>query len=273
MAKRLETVEIEGKKFAPLDGDGNPFLIDDEGQKGAFDYQAALRDNARLRGFSKDRETWETEREALRVKATALDKLGKTPEELAEALKVVSGLKAKDLIEAKEVDAEVQRRVAEGLKQRDEALQQSEQRENSIKGRVRQLLLNNALLESEKSGVLSKTRLIADTALPLVADFLDVVESEDGSFEIVPYRDKTRKEKLWNADGKVAGIDEALTTILRSHPRSAEFFDGVNAAGGGAPGGARTTAAPASKPKAAMTHKEKADYITANGADAYKALQ
>lgn len=243
MAKRLETVEIDGKKYAPLDGDGNPSLIDDEGKKGAFDYQSALSDNARLRGFSKDRDEWEAQRRTFADKVSAFEKLGKSPDEIAEALRVVSGLKAKDLVEAKQVEGLVAERVTEGLRKASEKEAAAEARDKATRDRVRGLLLQNAVLESKRAGALSKTNLLPVAARLMFGDHYELTESEDGGFGLVPYRDAGRKEKFYNTEGKVGSFDEALAEILRSHPDSKEFTLGVNAAGGAAPGGKTDTGA------------------------------
>lgn len=237
MAKQLKVVEVNGAKYAPLGADGNPILVDDSGNEGPFDYQTALRDNARLRGLAKDKEDWETQRQSMSEKVAAFEKLGKSPEDIAEALKVVSGLKAKDLVDAKQVDALVSERVAEGLKQAKEETAKANERADSYKARAGNLLKKQLFLESEKSGALSKTKLIADAALPMFGDHFELVESDDGAFALVPYRDAARKEKFWNADGKLATGEEALPEILKAHPRSKDFMLGVNAGGGNAPGG------------------------------------
>lgn len=242
MAKKLKLVEIDGKRFAPVDAEGNPFLLADDGaDAGTFDYQAAMRDNARLRGLSKEKDDWDSQRQTLADKAAAFERLGKSPEEVAEALKVVSGLKAKDLVEAKQVDALVAERVAEGLKQANERAQRLEDRANSLTSRVRNEKLKALFAESEKSGALANTNLIGETGMLMFGDHMDVVEAEDGSFEVIPYRDRARKEKFWNGEGRIASFEDALPEILKSHPRAKDFLKGVNGGGGGAPGGAKST--------------------------------
>lgn len=201
--------------------DNKPVYIDDDGKDVVFDIAATRQTISRLNGEAKThREAKEAAQEALKafegLDATAAKK----------ALETVSGLDAKKLIDA----GEVEKVKAEIAKVYEEKLLVSDQR--ALKAEA---ALNNEII----GGSFARSKYIADNlAIPA-----DMVQATFGKHFALENGKLTAKDANGNAIysktnmGELAGFDEALDIIVSGYQHRDTILKGSGANGGGALGG------------------------------------
>lgn len=259
MARKLKLTE-DGKA-ALLNEAGLPIL--DDGKDTPLDFEALI---GKVKELSDLRDKFERqEKPELLAKVTWLERLGKSPAEIEKAIRTVEALGDEKLAAAGKLDDVVRERLEAGFKPLQE--------ENA---KLKQFLQD----EQAKRRAVTISRSFRDLDPKIRADWTitgDIAESmfsahvdDDGNV----YYDREKKSRIYSdaKPGEAASFEEGIFKLLASHPRASDIKKGVNASGGDAPGSPKSLSSQSTKPKAAMTHKEKADFITAHGADAYRAL-
>lgn len=242
----------------PILHDGLPVWTDDDGNDHTFDVPQLVHD---LQQLADQRDQHQHQLNHLQQQLDAYD--GIRPEDAHAARQKLHDLRDKHLIDAGEVD-QVRQHVQQQYEAKlDDAQQSLQQRDDQI----RQLLLRHAFDASPF--LRDHTLLVPDMAYAYFGDHF-TVEDRDG--KPTPVARLDGKPILSpNRPGQLATPEEALRTIIHSHPERDRMLTA------GHPGGTSATGAshahqPPAKPWSSMTTAEQADYIDQHGPQAAKAL-
>lgn len=199
--------------------DGKPVYVHDDGKEVAFDAAATVSTISRLNGEAKShRERAEAAEKALK----AFDGIN-DPTAAIEALKTVSNLDQKKLIDAGEVE-KVKAEISKAF--------QSQLDEVSAKAQT----LEQQLYAEKIGGSFARSKLIAEKiAVPadmVQATFGQAFKIEDG--KVVAYDAHGQKIFSRSRPGEIADFDEALETLVEQYPHKASILKGPQANGTGA---------------------------------------
>jgi hypothetical protein len=208
-------------KGAVVVQDGKPVYIADDGKEIAFDVAGTVQTIGRLNSEAKGhRERAEAAETKLAAYAGIDD-----PKKALDALKTVSNLDFKKLVDAGEAE-----------KAKTEAIKATEEKYVPI---VKERDGFRAALHEEKiGGGFARSKFIAEK-LVLPADiaqarFGSAFKIEDG--KVVAYDPAGNKIYSKGRPGELADFDEALETIVDQYPYKANILKAPGSSGGGAPG-------------------------------------
>lgn len=232
---QLKTIEIEGVKYAALDGNGFPVYVHTDGKEIGFDAPAATAKISQLNGEAKGH------REA---KEAALDKLKnfegiEDPAFAMKAIETIKNLDAKKLIDAGEVE-----------KVKEHAKKAFDEQYTALEARYKPIIaekdaLQNALFAERLGGAFSRSAFIQEK-LAVPADIMQARFGSAFKFEedghIVGYDSSGTKIYSRTKPGEIATFDEALEILVDAYPHRDNIVKGGgrgtggNGAGGGAGG-------------------------------------
>lgn len=199
--------------------DHKPVYVHDDGKEVAFDAAATVSTISRLNGEAKShRERAETAEKALK----AFDGIN-DPTAAIEALKTVSNLDQKKLIDAGEVE-KVKTEISKAF--------QTQLDEVSAKAQT----LEQQLYAEKIGGSFARSKLIAEKiAVPadmVQATFGRSFKIEDG--KVVAYDAHGQKIFSRSRPGEIADFDEALESLIEQYPHKDSILKGPQANGSGA---------------------------------------
>lgn len=253
---KLKTIEVEGKTYAAVE-DGKPVYVEDDGKELPFDVLGTRATISRLNGEAK---THRERAEAAEGRLKLFDGI-EDPEVARKALDVVKNLDDKKLVDA----GEVERVKAEVIKSV-EAKYQPIIEENS---KLKQDLHNEKI-----GGSFARSKFIADRLVVppdlIQARFGAQFKIEEG--KIVAY--DTNGQKLFSRanPGELASFEEALESMVMSHPAKDSLLKAPGSSGSGAPGARNGGGASGDLKRSKMDATAKAAYINEHGQKAYLAL-
>jgi hypothetical protein len=216
---------------SPVFTDGKLVLVSDDGQESPFDPVGVYSTFGTLRKERDDA------KDAAKAAEAALKTFGSTEEDrkkLIDKAKLADSIDAKKLVDAGKVEELVESRLKEATSAWNAEKAQILKEREDAQANVRKHLINGRI---SASSALKGT--IFENAPEAVLAMFGPQFDLDGE-SIVAYRDGGKKEKLYSRSepAKVADVDESLQILLTSHPNYSKWKLGVNANGGGAPGGA-----------------------------------
>lgn len=218
---KLKTLDINGTVYAVIN-DGKPVYTHDDGKELPFDAPGTSATISRLNAEAKGhREAKETALASLKLFDGIDD-----AEAARAALKTVSNLDAKKLVDAGEID-----------KVRAEAIKAVEEKYAPV---VRERDgLKSELVSEKLGGGFSRSKFISEkVAVPvemMQSTFGHNFKLEGGN--IVGYDASGNKLYSRTKPGEIAGIDEALEMLVDAAPFRDSILKGTGAKGGGAQGG------------------------------------
>ena len=221
---KIKTVEVNGKQYAEVNEQGLPIYVHDDGKEVPFDAPQTIAKIGQLNAEAKGHREAKEQAEASLKAFEGLD-AGKAKQ----ALQTVQNLDAKKLVDAGEVD-KVKAEITEALKQTYEPqLKQLTQERDQV-----QLQLHQELI----GGGFARSKYIQNNiAVPvdmIQATFGHNFKIEDG--KVVGYDANGQKLYSRTQPGELAGMDEALETLVGGYPHKALIIKG-NASTGGNFGG------------------------------------
>lgn len=217
---KLKTIEVNGAVYAEL-SEGKPIYVHDDGKELPFDAPGTASTISRLNAEAKGhREGKETALERLK----AFEGIDDAAAAL-KALKVVSNLDAKKLVDAGEVEKikieaikAVEEKYAPVVRERDQ--------------------LSAAIVAEKLGGGFARSKFIAEkVAVPaemMQATFGQHFKVENGS--VIGYDSSGNKLFSRTKPGEVASIDEALEMIVDAAPFRDRILKGTGANGSGGQG-------------------------------------
>lgn len=203
--------------------DGHPVYVADDGKESSFDGPKLLETLGKVRDEHKgDRE----KRAALEGRLKAFG--DRSDEDILKALDVVANLDQSKLVEAGKVDEVVNGRLQP---MRDAWMKEKQELSDAVA--KAQALLKSHVLKSrfaEWEGA-DNYYVTWDFLEAKYGDYFDV----DESLNVVPFKDPSRKDKLYNRQGEVASFGEAIDELLSHHPHRDKIRKGNPAKGSDAP--------------------------------------
>lgn len=253
---KIKTIEVNGKQYAVLNEQGLPVYVHDDGKEVGFDAPQTVSKIGQLNAEAK------THREAKEKAETALKVFdGLDADQAKQALQTVQNLDAKKLVDAGEVD-KVKAEITEALKQTYEPqLQQLTQERDQVQSQLHQELIG---------GGFSRSKYIQDNiAVPVdmvQATFGKNFKIEDG--KVVGYDANGQKLYSRTNPGELAGMDEALESLVGGYAHKDSILKGSGAGGGGFGGaGGNKITGPKSLSEC-KTQDEKIAYLKQQGEQA-----
>lgn len=200
------------------------------------------------------------DREAKEKQVKSWERLGKTPEEIEELLEAQRKAEEDKATKAGEWDklrAQMNDKHQQELKAREDKL-------SAMQG-----ALSKHLVDAAATSAIAAEKGVPDLLLPHVQRHVRVVE-EDGEY-VVKVVDAKGDPRV---DGK--GNPLSITDLVKEMKGSEIFGRAFEASGqsgsGKQPGNDGSRGPGASKPRSKMSLEEKAEFIAANGEEAYQAL-
>lgn len=191
--------------------------------------------------------------------AAAWEKLGKTPDEIAELLKAQEEAERKKAEEAGEWDklkAQMEGNFNKSLEEKD-----------GVIGRYRSALEKN-LIDAAATSAIAELKGVPALLLPHIRDRVKV-EEKDGEFSVVVL-DEDRKTPKLNATNQPMSIKE-LVAAMREDETFGRAFEAPGGSGGGGQGGGGGQQG-GYKKKSEMTAREKAAAMQELGVEGYAKL-
>ena len=220
---KLKTVEVNGKTYAEI-SDGKPIFVHDDGKEIPFDAPGTAATISRLNGEAKGhREA----KEAALASLKSFDGID-DPAAARQALKTVSNLDAKKLVDAGEVE-----------KVKTEAIKAVEEKYAPIV--AERDTLKADIVAEKLGGGFARSKFIAEkVAVP--AEMMQATYGNNFKVEgkdLVAYDGNGNKLYSRTKPGEVAGIDEALEMLVEASPFRDRILKSSGANGSGGQGGGK----------------------------------
>ena len=253
---KIKTVEVNGKQYAEVNDQGLPIYVHDDGQEIGFDAGQTVAKIGQLNAEAK------SHCEAKQQAETALKAFeGLDAEKAKKALQTVQNLDDKKLIDAGEVD-KLKAELTESFKQTYEPqLQQLKQERDQVQSQLHSELIGGGFARSEyiKNNIAVPVDMIQAT-------FGQNFKIEDG--KAVGYDVNGNKIYSRKNPGEIAGMDEALETLVGGYAHKALILQGNKSQGGGFGGtGGNNLSGPKSLSEC-KTQDEKIAYLKQHGEQA-----
>lgn len=217
---KLRTVDVEGKTYAEVDGEGR-VLYDNEGKEFAFD---AGQTYGKIQELTKEAASNREAKTALETKIKALD--GIDPAKYKEAVEAFDKLDKKNLLDAGEVDR-MKKEIEESYKQTYEPkLAESQKELETLRSQYSREKLSSAFAGSKYIN-----EQLASPPDMVMATFGDQFKTEDG--KLVAYDASGNTIYSRKNPGEVAGFDEAMEQIVSSYQYRDRILKASNQEGTG----------------------------------------
>jgi hypothetical protein len=233
--------------------DGKPVYVNDDGTETAVDVAATI---GAVKARNTENKTLRERAEAAEAKVAAFGDLD--AEAARKALEVVGKLDQKKLIEAGQMD----QAIAAALKPVQDKLASTEATLTEARAKFRDAQIGAAFAGSK---FLGETVMTPGMARAYFGSHFEV--DENGVISAKHPDGQT----IYGSDGKPASFDDALKSIVGSHPDKAVLLKATNASGSGAPAGGGGASDLGAKKAGEMTDSEQGRFIREKGLDAWKA--
>lgn len=231
MPLKLKTIEIDGKKYAELEGE-HPAYENDDGKVIGFDANHA---NGKITSLNGEAQGHREKFEAAEARLKEFEGI-EDPAKARAALDTVSALNADELVKAGKVE-EIKAAAIEATKKQMEAALAAKDKEIETITSERDGL-GNALNNELIGGNFGRSQFIKEklTLDPSVAQaaFAPNFKVEDG--KPVGYDSNGAKIYSPSKAGEIASFDEALEVLINSHPARDTMLKGRGQSGGGSEG-------------------------------------